>query len=495
MLPLSVNDEHQAWKKRKLDHGSAFVTQAELTSLSDHSSSDELDMTAHVGDLDLQIHLPDEIWALVMECLPYKDVMQVAASSRHFLQRVMPKVTRINVFCAAELHARQARRLPNVTFCYLNCLLKQAPPEIAAAAVTAAATSAAVQIRVDYDSATADRIVPFLSRFRKLRFAFCGAIIYEGPQANQMLVWNGETIVTTKLKRLLYDPRTTTNDRSGQMHRGLVRAVCGGMASGVLNKHLQLNGLTHPKLTLCPKLGMVFNRQQAPNQNCAFCDAMVKNLPVNSLLQMTNHMLCCVPVAERFAEIKKRGGVDHLKKPARFEFVVKHCFKAFYIRPNTKMVAVMKNSIDELKALADAGLDPNSVDIRLFYNELKALQGDIENFSFSQQAFDQIRAAGYMLDSTELSQRGIALQDFSLQDEDRQGRLHHLFAHAMDRAQPIHAFQRQVRINPHGDGGEINQVFDEIRNQFQQLRERLAVNPNLLRPVDGDDELPAEIVD
>jgi len=172
MLPLSVNDEHQAWKKRKLDHGSAFVTQAELTSLSDHSSSDELDMTAHVGDLDLQIHLPDEIWALVMECLPYKDVMQVAASSRHFLQRVMPKVTRINVFCATELHARQARRLPNVTFCYLNCLLKQAPPEIAAAAVTAAATSTAVQIRVDYDSATADRIVPFFISLPEIALCF-----------------------------------------------------------------------------------------------------------------------------------------------------------------------------------------------------------------------------------------------------------------------------------------------------------------------------------
>ena len=29
-------------------------------------------------------------------------------------------------------------------------------------------------------------------------------------------------------------------------------------------------------------------------------------------------------------------------------------------------------------------------------------------------------------------------------------------------AQPIPAFQRQVHINPPSDGGEINQVFDEI---------------------------------
>jgi hypothetical protein len=63
----------------------------------------------------------------------------------------------------------------------------------------------------------------------------------------------------------------------------------------------------------------------------------------------------------------------------------------------------------------------------------------------------------------------------------------------------VHAFQHQVRINPHGDGAEINQVFDEIRNQFQQLRQRLAQHPNLMmRPVEGgeeEEELPAEIVE
>ena len=158
------------------------------------------------------------------------------------------------------------------------------------------------------------------------------------------------------------------------------------------------------------------------------------------------------------------------------------------------MVAVMKNSIDELKALADAGLDTSSVDLQLFYNELKALQGDAEILCFSQQAFDQIRAAGYNLNSAELIQRGIKLQDFSPQEGDHhQGPLHNLFAQALDRAHPVHAFQHQVRINPHGDGGEINQVFDEIRNQFQQLRERLVANPIPLPPVDENEDELAEV--
>ena len=59
--------------------------------------------------------------------------------------------------------------------------------------------------------------------------------------------------------------------------------------------------------------------------------------------------------------------------------------------------------------------------------------------------------------------------------------------------QLIPDFQRQDCINSHGDGGEINSVFDDIENQYQQLQEKLAANPNVLQLVDGDDEVPAEI--
>ena len=59
--------------------------------------------------------------------------------------------------------------------------------------------------------------------------------------------------------------------------------------------------------------------------------------------------------------------------------------------------------------------------------------------------------------------------------------------------QLIPDFQRQDRIHSHGDGGEINSVFDDIENQYQQLQKKLAANPNVLQLVDGDDEVPAEI--
>ena len=60
-------------------------------------------------------------------------------------------------------------------------------------------------------------------------------------------------------------------------------------------------------------------------------------------------------------------------------------------------------------------------------------------------------------------------------------------------AQLIPDFQRQDRINSHGEGGEINPVFDNIKNQFQQLQEKLTGNPNVLQLVDWDDEVPAGI--
>jgi len=59
--------------------------------------------------------------------------------------------------------------------------------------------------------------------------------------------------------------------------------------------------------------------------------------------------------------------------------------------------------------------------------------------------------------------------------------------------QLIPDFKRQDRIDSHGDGGEINSVFDDIENHFQQLQEKLTANANVLQLVDGDDEVPAEI--
>jgi hypothetical protein len=48
--------------------------------------------------------------------------------------------------------------------------------------------------------------------------------------------------------------------------------------------------------------------------------------------------------------------------------------------------------------------------------------------------------------------------------------------------QLISNFQKQDRINSHGDGGvEINSVFDYIENQYQQLQEKLAADPNVLQ--------------
>ena len=76
--------------------------------------------------------------------------------------------------------------------------------------------------------------------------------------------------------------------------------------------------------------------------------------------------------------------------------------------------------------------------------------------------------------------------DYSLQNVDSQRNLHRLFAHAMDWAQPIPAFQRQVIINPHRSGGEIKQVFEDIKNQFHQRRDRLAASPATLFPTFND---------
>ena len=140
--------------------------------------------------------LPEKMWALAMDFLPYESVLNCAAVSRSMLRDAMPLVTMLHLDGGpAQLNAGIARsRYRDVRDVYVYSLLRydnarggRRRDDAAAAAVGGGAGGGEDDddgwdgdraIRVDADAAA--RAVPFLCHFPRLERAFLGGIGPDG---------------------------------------------------------------------------------------------------------------------------------------------------------------------------------------------------------------------------------------------------------------------------------------------------------------------------
>ena len=110
--------------------------------------------------------LSPDIWALVMDFLPYESVLQTAAVSKSMLHEVMPLVTMLHINNSSQLYAGSiAARYRDVRDIYIYSLVEHIP-------LDRIFREGLRLSRVDED--TAERAVPFLSSFKKVRKSILG---------------------------------------------------------------------------------------------------------------------------------------------------------------------------------------------------------------------------------------------------------------------------------------------------------------------------------
>jgi hypothetical protein len=135
------------------------------------------------------IQLPEKMWALVMDFLPYKSVLDCALVSRSMLRDTMPLVTMLHLDGGpAQLNAGIASsRYRDVRDVYVYSLLRysRGRDDAAAAAVVGGGGreddddwDGDRAMRVDAD--TASRAVPFLCHFPRLERVFLGGMGPDG---------------------------------------------------------------------------------------------------------------------------------------------------------------------------------------------------------------------------------------------------------------------------------------------------------------------------
>ena len=151
--------------------------------------------------------LSSDIWALVMDFLPYESVLQTAAVSKSMLHEVMPLITMLHINKSSQLYAGSiAARYRDVRDIYIYSLVQHVPLD--------RAVRDGVHIsRVDED--TAERAVPFLSSFPKLERVFLG-----GQNVNREYNVEG------------YMPTNDTNDEEKNIIKNLINSFSAGFRSG-----------------------------------------------------------------------------------------------------------------------------------------------------------------------------------------------------------------------------------------------------------------------
>ena len=149
--------------------------------------------------------LSPDIWALVMDFLPYESVLQTAAVSKSMLHEVMPLVTMLHVNKSSQLYAGSiAARYRDVRDIYIYSLIQHVGRTVGFPRGLSS---------VDEDTAT--RAIPFLCSFPKLERVFLG-----GQNVNRDDNVEG------------YMPTNDTDDEEKEIMRNLINSFSAGFRSG-----------------------------------------------------------------------------------------------------------------------------------------------------------------------------------------------------------------------------------------------------------------------
>jgi len=168
------------------------------------SNSDTL--SDAVSPSSSSVCLSPDIWALVMDFLPYESVLQTAAVSKSMLHEVMPLLTMLHINKSSQLYAGSiASRYNNVrdisiyslidyhTFTNREDLWEELPA-------------------IDEDTAT--RAIPFLSSFKKLERVFLG----------------GQNVNNDNVEGFM--PTDETDDEDKEIMKNLINSFSAGFRSG-----------------------------------------------------------------------------------------------------------------------------------------------------------------------------------------------------------------------------------------------------------------------
>lgn len=365
--------------------------------------------------------LPPELWAMALEYLPFQDLLAVSAVSRVLLKDVLPKVTRVQLFRPKDLQARVARRFASVEKVYICCLLHKPILRVPGPPIFIHD-----EWNLEYCRETQYRIVPFLTQFPKLTYAFCGAVtVWEGRRRD---VWDG---VSRRADQHAYTT-VRADDRQSHEHRALVHQCSGAMAVGAMASTCEkIDGLFHVRgVRLCPNTSRRIPQGAEVDENpfapCQICDHIVDNIPSSWLLNARGKCIC-MPMKKRLEEIVRRGDQHLVTRPERIKEIFREA-----LSKDSSTIKFEPQCLEELNKMKDLDLlKAKESDPVVFYKLLKKFKSD-EALSFPRKTLDELIALGFQFTAQGLKDYGIPLKEESCDSGDDNSALRSFFEHFLN---------------------------------------------------------------
>ncbi|KAL7546353.1 hypothetical protein ACHAWF_009688 [Thalassiosira exigua] len=249
--------------------------------------------------------LPPEVWASVLEFLPFASVLSCAAVSRGMLRDVVPRLTTLRIDKSSQMNLTVASRFRDLKEIRINSLLK----------VTVDYFDGDSSIEdVSLDIETKIMVVPFLSRFsRTLERVSFGAKNAAGKDMENFSlaaahIWDEADDIYP-------------NESPSESIMAFIDMISGAFQCGAFPKRLKLSGLC------CPRTCNALRGDQ-----CSTCTRACKSFPLESVLRFENRgtslsnarsgrsygLDVCLPMAQVESIIESRpGGKELLRSEHR----------------------------------------------------------------------------------------------------------------------------------------------------------------------------------
>ena len=282
--------------------------------------------TSSIGDLTV---LSPDLWALILDNLPYKDIMSCSEASVFFLRDCLPKLSVLFIHRYQELDVRQARRFAfkagsnciKSVFVYSYLDFKVDRIEFEDDDETYERSRAVLC------EETAMRIGPFLEFFPGLEYLFVGSERVSDPNYGTLSAFfdqpDDPCLTPTGIyhqPRIYYvfegdDCRTDSPEtaktlyaKEREVHRSMLRSLVTLFRSYPISKNiddLTMKGvLENSGYYLCREVA------------CGLCGAVVDTFPPASVLL---EQQLCTPMQDRLEILlRKKSGPKYLQNPDNF---------------------------------------------------------------------------------------------------------------------------------------------------------------------------------
>jgi len=221
------------------------------------SSSNHLDDLDGVGRGEERA-LPPEVWASVMQYLPFETILSCAATSRMILRNAIPLLKTLHIDKPLQMNLAIAYRFRDVTEININCILKveivQQPGEPDCH-------------DVDVDNESRWRVVPFISKFYKLERVIFRRRGEDGEAVKRFAIAEGHFWEEGEGY-----PDEATKDKM----LAFLDSISGAFRCGALPKKLKVMGLC------CPKVKEAAESEHP--SSCETCLRACKSFPLESVL-------------------------------------------------------------------------------------------------------------------------------------------------------------------------------------------------------------------